>query len=111
MMKNIRGRFYFKKTRNGNLLGEFSNNAGDRSWTESCDLIDGDNCDFIGTYNSSWQENGKALFANLSISRKGGENSQIFELTWQRNGKLIFQGEGMLCDDMLVGDYNYTQTA
>jgi hypothetical protein len=107
MPTNLIGRFYFKKTRNGNLIGEFSNNlSGNIISTESADFIEkveGADGDYFGKYHSTWQENGKSYFANLEITPKVG-NNKLFTLNWTRNGK-IFVGEGMLCDDILIGDY------
>ena len=38
MAKLLIGQFYFKRTTNGNLVGEFSNNFENRIYTESSDL-------------------------------------------------------------------------
>jgi hypothetical protein len=104
-MATIFGRFYFKRTTNKNLVGEFSNNkSGNAISTESADLIEGTNDNYFGKYNSTWQENGKPLFAILTISPKNS-NPKLFLLDWSRNGKSIFLGEGMLCDDILIGNY------
>jgi hypothetical protein len=101
-MVRIKGRFYLKQTRNGNLVGEFSNNGNTSLSTESCDSTSiVPTGSFIGNYQSTWQEGGQALFADLHIIAGG----RLFELTWSRNGKVIFKGTGMLCDDTLIGDY------
>lgn len=108
---DIIGRFYFKQTSNGNLIGEFSNNVGKKTFTESADIIEDDNeifedeaVDvFIGKYKSSWQEKGKPQFAELEISFK--HEPAIYQLEWKRDNKEIFKGEGMLCDDILIGNY------
>jgi hypothetical protein len=117
MAKKVNGRFYFKKTDNGNLIGEFSNNQDDNIYTESADLIKScankecANCKYHGTYHSSWQEECEALFAELEISPKKG-SAQLFTLEWFRKDssdshkELIFVGEGMLCDGILFGDYH-----
>jgi len=102
----LRGRFYFKRTTNGNLIGEFSNDKGDGVATESSDLQhvekDSDGKDKIFTYNSTWQEKGKAYFATLKVTSKG----QLFTLEWTgKQGAGNFKGEGMLCDEILIGDY------
>lgn len=104
MSETIRGRFYFKRTSNGNLLGEFSNYQSDGVYTESADLI-GKSDGYFGNYTSTWQEGGKPYVATLSIS-PCERNPQMFKITWVQNGKLTFKGEGMLCDDILVGDYH-----
>jgi hypothetical protein len=72
MPYEIIGRFYFKKTSNGNLIGEWSNNKSDekqRTSTESCDLKKGEDKSYIGLYRSTWQEDGTAHFADLTISK------------------------------------------
>jgi hypothetical protein len=99
----IIGRFYFKQTSNGNLIGEFSNNGSEPS-TESCDLISSANSNYLGEYDSSWQEDGKPFYAKLKIWKKEGK-MRIFSLEWKRNDKPIFTGEGMLCNDVLIGNY------
>lgn len=101
MSDRIAGRFYFKRTSNGNLIGEWSNNDADRTFSESCDLAEPNDNSFIGTYNSSWREGGEALAAKLKITKQRG---QLFSLEWR--GDADFDGEGMLCDDTLIGDYH-----
>ena len=102
----IAGRFFFKKTDNGNLIGEFSNNdPSSKISTESADLQpEIHNSGFIGTFHSTWQEAGKPFFAVLTISQK--TNSKLFTLEWNRNNEPIFKGEGMLVDGVLIGDYH-----
>ena len=100
----INGRFYLKKTRNGNLVGEFSNDHDTKISTESCDAQGYFDGNYIGKYNSTWQEKGTPLFAELEIV-PNTSNEQLFVLEWRRNGKPIFKGAGMLCDDILIGDY------
>jgi hypothetical protein len=95
-----------KQTSNGNLIGEFSNDHSDKISTESCDLTSGDNSsNYLGEYDSTWQEERKPVFANLKIS-KAERSSRLFHLEWRRSGALVFEGEGMLCDDILIGDYH-----
>jgi hypothetical protein len=105
IMPTIIGRFFFKKTSNGNLIGEFSNRQSAGIYTESSDLI-GNDSGYIGKYYSTWQEEGESLFANLEILQKPQCNNKIFTLEWRRGGQLKFEGEGMLCDDILIGDYH-----
>lgn len=104
-MEKIRGRFYFKKTSNNNLIGEFSNNVGNGVYTESADLIfQSHNNGFIGKYNSTWHEDGQPFLTELEISPKNGTNNSIFELKWTGDNS-HFKGEGMLCDEILIGNY------
>lgn len=105
-MGKIRGRFYFKRTSNNNLIGEFSNNVGDSVYTESADLEPQSlNSGFIGQYISTWKEDGKAHVSKLKISYRNGNNTSIFELKWIIGDQLQYEGEGMLCDEILVGNY------
>jgi len=102
MEKKIIGRFYFKQTTNGNLIGEFSNNHSTGISTESCELRERKG-DYLGDYESTWQENGKPILAQLTISPKP---NGLFILEWRKGPMCIFKGEGMLCDDILIGDYH-----
>jgi hypothetical protein len=104
MANNLFGRFYFKKTSNGNLVGEFSNNISRSISTESADKVESSDS-YIGKYNTTWQENGVVRFAKLNISQKQETGNMIFTLEWKENDKLIFVGEGMFCDNILIGDY------
>ena len=113
-MPTIFGRFFFKLTDSKNLIGEFSNNFSKRNWTESSDRIIPNAADgkFDGDYFSTWhEENGgqhECVLAKLEIKQKP-EN--IFSLIWWRvnNGvpetNPFFRGEGILCDGILIGDY------
>jgi hypothetical protein len=109
------GRFFFQKTDNGNLIGEYSNNLGTGVSTESADWIKGcedkecANCKYHGTYHSSWLEGREPQFAELKISQKPGD-PKLFKLEWRedKNPNPIYVGEGMLCDGILIGDYHDT---
>lgn len=101
-MPKLAGRFFFKQTNNGNLLGEFSNNQGPDVSTESCDIIGCHTHPFLGDYHSTWQENGTAVFSKLSITPKPNA-PKLFVLHW--TGATNFHGEAMVCDSGLVGDY------
>ncbi len=74
-MAKVNGRFYFKQTSNGNLIGEFSNDHSQNEIsTESADLKIA-NGNYLGEYYSTWQEKGKQpCFAKLIISSKNGWN-------------------------------------
>ena len=67
---SITGRFYFKQTDSGNLLGEFSNNSMSVNSTESADIVKNEANAFIGDYKSSWIEDGEAELLNLKIELK-----------------------------------------
>ena len=114
-MAKIRGRFYFKLTSNGNLLGEWSNGGEFHSFSESADRtslfpIDCNQCKFIGEFNSTWHEGGDkagSRFAKLEIGLKSPNHQNIFRVIWTdtSNPQSMFEGEAMLCDDILIGNY------
>lgn len=102
MTGKIIGRFFFKKTSNGNLVGEWSNSHGTQVFSESADLMEPGADTYLGDYASTWQENKKPIFAILTIRKKG--LGPLFTLEWR--GTSNFDGEGMLCDNILIGDYH-----
>lgn len=103
----IIGRFYFTKTKNGNLLGEFSNNLSVKSSTEGADLIKSVLSEsYIGEYLTTWSELNNCYLLTLLITYKPSCFDKIYTLTWLDNNKKIkFWGEGFICDNLLVGDY------
>ena len=111
--KRFLGRFFYKLTENGNLFGEFSNNVVADIVSESADRKDGcedkcANCRYHGTYRSTWRHDDKAVFAELKIFKKKGllGGDKLFSLEWRKdNTTLVFKGEGMLCDGILIGNY------
>lgn len=115
MAKKIIGRFYFKKTVNGNLQGEYSNDHTDQSYTESAIRINLNNdepknhkeFDYSGVYNTSWVESEKfqCFSARLEIIAKPS-CLNIFSLKWsKKTNEVLFEGEAMLCDNILIGNY------
>ena len=108
-MATIIGRFYFKLTDAGNLIGEYSNSAGTRSLPESAMRKDGSEVGgFVSSYMSTWFEPsaGAGVAALLKIEPKS-ESSDLFELTWCEiaGNSDLYKGEAMLCDGMLIGNY------
>jgi len=101
----VYGRFYFKKTTNGNLIGEYSNHGMDYNQTESADLIESKG-HFVGKYITTWSDTNSPTSAELIIEHKPGSNERIFNLKWLKGMKEIYIGQGFLCDDILIGDYN-----
>jgi hypothetical protein len=79
----IFGRFYFRQTRNGNLLGEFSNNASNRNFTESANILSEFQTEFVGNYVTTWNEN-EPTSLDLVISNKTSTNG-IFTLIWSQS--------------------------
>jgi len=104
-MSNIIGRFYFKMTKTGNLIGEYSNGGMKEVKTESADAIS-KNQGFVGTYHSTWAEGNKIDLTTLHINHKPDTTNKIYSLEWKdQSNTIIFWGEGMLVDDLLIGDY------
>lgn len=101
------GNFYFKLTDAGNLIGEYLNDEifdvrPESAWrqpqtTKKC---------FEGKYLSTWYEPkpSECVTAELVITRESNA-VDVFKLVWQHSGKPIFQGRAMLCDGVLIGNY------
>lgn len=117
------GRFYFKKTRSGNLLGEYSNRSAEptRAYAEAAsrrpppeDLTKTSESEtaheqpWVGEYITTWCEapSHKSVSAKLTITPKD-RSPNIFTLTWDdcSTKTRMFTGEAMLCDDLMTGDY------
>lgn len=107
-MGNFIGRFYFKRTKTGNLIGEYSNSEMTEVRTESSNAIS-ESQSFVGKYQSIWSDGTDSTSAILSINYKPHTNNRIYSLEWTNSsGKILYKGEGMLVDDILIGDYrNY----
>lgn len=100
----IIGRFYFRLTSSGNLVGEFSNNLSVRNSTESADRTQGNITSFLGKYQSTWHEGGQSELLTLSIITKPNAQN-IFSLTWSDANGPNFWGEGLIAEGLLIGDY------
>lgn len=101
----IIGSFYFKKTINGNLIGEFTNiDPTATIRTENANVtIPGPG--FNGTYISTWYDN-DLHSAQLEIKSKGTTGALILEWREGTNANLIYMGEGFLQDEnTLIGFY------
>lgn len=106
-MGNIVGRFYFKRSANGNLTGEFSNNGMLKISSEMAEPIE-PTTDFLGKYIATWIEDGRIISSILTIAMKEGAIARLYSLVWRKGSDIIYWGEAMLCDDILIGDYrNY----
>ena len=105
MTIDLFGHFYFKKTVNGNLYGEYSHNKMKDVCTESCVLITPFLQPFEGTYQSAWLDDDNPRMAELSISATDQHNHRHFKLQWKTDNKVAYEGEGTLCGDILIGHY------
>jgi len=116
-MKKLLGRFYFKRTINGNLLGEYSNSDSNckRSYAEAANVIASDTkastdslLTFVGSYHTVWHDEPYAPCAAARLEITAKQNcTNLFLVSWKDigSGAVLFTGEAMLCDDILVGDY------
>lgn len=116
-MNELLGRFYFRITSNGNLTGEFSNDRNNAVQTESADRFSDRPSDFkspeafLGEYHSTWIEGPPdfPMHAILVIAQNK-PNPQIFELVWTgQNRNVIFRGQGMIAEGLLIGNYQMEQ--
>lgn len=100
------GRFYFKLTAIGNLIGEYSNLPSKGIHPESARRVSGDSKSYVGSYDDCWLDDKDSEYAKLDISQNEDKNNSIFILVWKdNNDKIIFKGRGMLCDNILIGNY------
>jgi hypothetical protein len=101
--------FYFKQLESGNLVGEYFSAGMSERGTESADIIPNPRQDphvpFEGKYKSSWWvEDADGSILEIKQIHPGFE---IFKLTWRnKNQTIIFEGIGMRCGDMLIGEYH-----
>jgi hypothetical protein len=110
--EKVQGRFYFKLTESGNLLGEYSNQFMVRNDPECSSRTEGDILSFCGEFISTWQEDVGPVEAHLVISTRAANPSKCgnYSLKWSElskgiKGKEVFVGEAMLSDGMLIGNY------
>lgn len=103
-MANLIGRFYFKLTESGNLVGEFSNQMSITNSTESADRVSED-VGFEGEYVTTWRQEREPFIARLVIRGKSGNHRNIFALQWFRDKEIIYWGEGFVEGGILIGDY------
>ncbi len=102
-----RGFFYFRLTHNGNLVGEFFNDADTSIRTESADKIKNIK-KFDNNYLSTWREGGNSEILNLNISISDN-NERIFDLAWFRNNENdpVFRGQAMEIEENLFSGYYF----
>jgi hypothetical protein len=108
------GSFYFKLTSNLNLVGEYANNdkGSTHPQTECANRVSlltiTSSTPFVGDYITTWHDGTKksSHLCDLEITCKSGSTS-VFTITWRvhKNPSIIFVGEGMICDGILVGFY------
>jgi hypothetical protein len=102
---SIIGRFYFKQTNYGNLIGEFSNNEMNRNLTESANILESYEAMYTGKYRTTWFETGTTTLI-LEITFREQTDNNIYILVWRNEkNETIFKGEGFIVDNILIGDY------
>ncbi len=104
------GSFYFRRTPNGNLIGEFTNFRTPIIMTESADLVQNQDIEndvligyeFLGEYNCSWRQGDSVFQLTLKIKRLADSK---FTLEWRNNTKIEYSGQGFIAEDLLAGFY------
>lgn len=100
----ISGIFYFKKTTNGNLIGEFTNNKMNSLSVECSQLISEKENIFEGNYRTTWIEGEKSESSYLEIKL---QSKSKYELIWKSDSNTIsFRGNGFVIDKILIGAYS-----
>lgn len=108
------GRFYFKRTATGNLLGEYSHRRSDpRLVYAEAATRTSEGRGWEGTYRTVWREgpNFTPVFARLEIRQAEGSTA-LFKVEWfdeASAARRIFEGEAMECDGNLIGDYTLNE--
>ena len=103
MANKIIGNFYFRRTANGNILGEYTNKGIKEVFAEIA--IPKDKIDtFVGKYTTSWFE-GNTEDPNTSELEIETKEDNKFRLTWKNANEELFYGEGFIVDNILIGFY------
>jgi len=108
-MTDIFGTFILSKT-NDNYKGEFFNNKMKSFSNEDVTVLETSATDhFIGSFDTSWQEDAGNVNAVLEIDK---ESDDVYMLTWKDvrlNGELQninFTGRGIKRNELLVSVYS-----
>lgn len=105
-MSQIIGSFVFRNEGDGCLTGKYINNGLDTPVPECCKLKTAIGMSpFEGVYISTWIEGTTStVCATLKIEKF----KEIYKLEWSKNNDLIFEGQAMLHENLLIGHY-YTK--
>ena len=102
----IVGVFYFKRTENGNLIGESKNDGTVRWNVESANRLTDSNDLFAGDFLTVWLEDQKPYAGNLKIKKIG----EHYKLLWHcKSQSSVFWGTGKIKNDILTGNYSNTE--
>ena len=105
--KNLVGTFVFRNEGDGCLTSKYFHGNQDYPFVEACKRQrsskpkeDG----FDGLYTTVWiQDDNIPQDSELRI--RWNKKGNTYNLTWSDNKKIIFQGIGMIYDELLVGAY------
>ncbi|MBS1511088.1 MAG: hypothetical protein JST86_09615 [Bacteroidetes bacterium] len=97
------GAFNFTRDNiNGNLSGEFFNNLTGVARIETATPLN-PTSEFTGQYNTAWRDSDRKT-ATLSIRNI---NNTKYQLEWiDDRGGLLFEGEGIVTNEVLWGYYH-----
>ncbi|OYQ32136.1 hypothetical protein CHU92_14790 [Flavobacterium cyanobacteriorum] len=107
-MSKIVGSFYLRKTEDGNLKGEFTNNTLFTLSGEYAVPKDTGADPFVGRYLSSWSEKGEPHSAELVIEPIASNEScsDRYKLVWIDNAAgITYEAEAFVAEGMLIGHY------
>ncbi|MBE98888.1 MULTISPECIES: hypothetical protein [Flavobacterium] len=108
-MSRIIGSFYMKKTEDGNLQGEYTNNEQFTVSTENSVLLVAGPEPYLGEYATTWREPDKVMHARLivsAISAKDTNTYAKYKLVWSDlNNVPIYEGEAILAEGLLIGHF------
>lgn len=104
------GRFYFKLTSNGNLVGEYSHRdpSSQRCYAEAATRTSPGGIGWCGEYRTTWCE-GPSFEVVSAWLKIEAVTAQIFVVRWldgKDQNQPLFYGEAMICDGILMGDYS-----
>jgi hypothetical protein len=86
----------------GTLNGKYANNACSKLEPENAVPV-GSAQGFIGTYNTTWEQDGVKHHAVLVINQ--GKNTDHFTLEWTQGKKIAYEGNGFLENGRMEGHY------
>ena len=104
------GWFYFKQSDSGNLIGEYGHEYSPLGvYTESGEFVKGDQ-DILknpnaknAEFESTWMDpNTTPTWGKLEVERNG----RIFKVKWSYKTGPVFEGKGILCDGVLIGEFH-----
>jgi hypothetical protein len=68
-------------------------------------VIDNNIGKFVSKYNASWIEDRKQCSAKLEIAYKRYSKRRLYILIWDLENGHYYTGRGVLCDNILIGNF------